>query len=78
MKHCNIIIEQIIIAADPGAAGTVWLQTSLIYMGEPENGFDGKATIRLKRGPTAFGRVRIIWQITPADLETFTSVKGEL
>ena len=69
---------QVIINANRGAAGSVSLQTKSLVLSEPEGEFDGIALLQLVRGPSAFGRIQVSWQIVPVDQNTFAIAQGRL
>ena len=76
-KYGTFFIRQIIITADPGAAGTVSFVSTTVYMAEPEKKSNGSLALLLQRGPSVFGDVIVNWQITPADQNTFTNIQGK-
>ena len=71
-----VVIIQVIISANPGAAGKISILTKEIFAAEPEGNYDGIITIMMKRGPGVFGEVLVDWQVTPADQGTFAEVEG--
>ncbi|KAM5191785.1 adhesion G-protein coupled receptor V1 [Mantella aurantiaca] len=68
----------VVIAGDVGAAGTVGIAPSSLYVliGEPSGSYNGTAQIRLIRGPGIFGEVTVYWNITPADTREFVETSG--
>jgi G-protein coupled receptor 98 len=69
---------RIFILADKGANGIMQIMSKdrAILIGEPSASYDGKAKIGVTRGIGKFGEVKITWQITERDTETFLALQG--
>lgn len=73
-----MLILQVTIEPDAGAAGTVSVDSSnrKILTSEPTVNYDGLSVIVLHRGPGYFGECTVQWQITPADANAFYQTEG--
>ncbi|XP_035665839.1 adhesion G-protein coupled receptor V1-like [Branchiostoma floridae] len=68
----------VIIQPNTGAAGNVSIVpvSRNVFVGEPDDNYDGSASISLTRGVGIYGTVQVTWLLTPSEADTFQQTSG--